>query len=102
MKVKSSAKWKSIPLAHSFFTAGMDQVSKRNFIVDIKYNLLQAVCGGIEELTDYTLVLKGSKSGKVWSLPYLLIITCLKLIFIENYQNNKFIHSSPSLYFDLN
>ena len=66
MKVKSSAKWKSIPLAHSFFTAGMDQVGKYNFLVDRNYILLQAVCGGIEELTDYTLVLKGSKSGKVW------------------------------------
>merc|ERR1712179_825212 len=43
-------KWKSIPMSHNFFSGGgMDQ----------------AVCGGIEELTDYTLLLKGNKSGKV-------------------------------------
>merc|ERR1712096_382936 len=49
MKVKSKAKWKSIPLSHNFFTGDLEQ----------------AVCGGIEELTDYTLVVKGRKSGKV-------------------------------------
>jgi hypothetical protein len=50
MKIKAGAKWKSIPLSNSFFSAaGLDQ----------------AVCGGIEELTDYTLLLKGNKSGKV-------------------------------------
>ena len=29
--------------------------------------LLKAVCGGIEELTDYTLLSKGKKEGKVFS-----------------------------------
>ena len=47
MKIKSSSEWKSIPLSQSFFT-NMDQV----------------VCGGIEELTDYTLLEKGKTSGK--------------------------------------
>ena len=74
MKVKSSAKWKSIPLAHSFFTAGMDQGGKCDRLEDRNSILMQAVCGGIEELTDYTLVLKGSKSGKVWSLSKLLLV----------------------------
>jgi len=36
-------------MSHNFFTGDLDQ----------------AVCGGIEELTDYTLVVKGKKSGKV-------------------------------------
>ena len=49
MKVNSKSKWKSIPMSHNFFTGDLDQ----------------AVCGGIEELTDYTLVVKGKKSGKV-------------------------------------
>ena len=48
-KVTSKSKWKSIPMSHNFFTGDLDQ----------------AVCGGIEELTDYTLVVKGKKSGKV-------------------------------------
>jgi len=48
MKVNSKGKWKSIPMSHNFFSGDLDQ----------------AVCGGIEELTDYTLVVKGKKSGK--------------------------------------
>ena len=48
MKVKSEGKWKSIPMSHNFFSGDLEQ----------------AVCGGIEELTDYTLVVKGKKSGK--------------------------------------
>ena len=48
-KVTSKSKWKSIPMSHNFFTGDLDR----------------AVCGGIEELTDYTLVVKGKKSGKV-------------------------------------
>ena len=53
MKIKSSSEWKSIPLSQNFFT-NMDQV----------------VCGGIEELTDYTLLEKGktSRKGKKRSL----------------------------------
>jgi len=50
MKVKATDKWRSIPMPHNFFTSG---------------EMNQAVCGGIEELTDYTLVVKGKKSGKV-------------------------------------
>jgi len=48
MKVKSEGKWKSIPMSRNFFSGDLEQ----------------AVCGGIEELTDYTLVVKGKKSGK--------------------------------------
>ena len=54
MKVKSNAQWKSIPLSQSFF-ANLESAS--------------AVCGGIEELSDYTLVTKGEKSGKVLKRP---------------------------------
>merc|ERR1712013_740497 len=44
------SRWKALPLSHTFYSAGgMDQ----------------AVCGGIEELTDYTLLSKGNKQGKV-------------------------------------
>ena len=43
MKIKSNAQWKSIPLSHGFFT-NLESAS--------------AVCGGIEELSDYTLVTK--------------------------------------------
>jgi len=50
MKVKATDKWRSIPMPHNFFTSG---------------EMNQAVCGGIEELIDYTLVVKGKKSGKV-------------------------------------
>merc|ERR1711971_676705 len=47
---KAKARWKALPLSHTFYSAGgMDQ----------------AVCGGIEELTDYTLLSKGKKEGKV-------------------------------------
>jgi len=50
MKLKAKARWKALPLSHTFYSAGgMDQ----------------AVCGGIEELTDYTLLSKGKKEGKV-------------------------------------
>jgi len=54
MKIKSNAQWKSIPLSHGFFT-NLESAS--------------AVCGGIEELSDYTLVTKGKKSGKVLKRP---------------------------------
>ena len=54
MRVKSNAQWKSIPLSQSFF-ANLESAS--------------AVCGGIEELSDYTLVTKGKKSGKVLKRP---------------------------------
>ena len=53
MKVKPKAKWKSIPMSHRFFTG----------------NLEQAVCGGIEELADYTLLTKGKRSGKTLKRP---------------------------------
>merc|ERR1712037_617588 len=50
MGLKAKARWKALPLSHTFYSAGgMDQ----------------AVCGGIEELTDYTLLSKGKKEGKV-------------------------------------
>lgn len=73
MKVKSNAKWKSLPMSHNFFTAGMDQVERWKSVLS---KSAQAVCGGIEELTDYTLVLKGNKSGKVrvcLALTFLII-----------------------------
>ena len=54
MKIKSNAQWKSIPLSQSFFS-NLESAS--------------AVCGGIEELADYTLVTKGNKSGKVLKRP---------------------------------
>merc|ERR1740128_557438 len=54
MKIKSNTSWKSIPLSQSFF-ANLESAS--------------AVCGGIEELSDYTLVTKGKKSGKVLKRP---------------------------------
>ena len=54
MKIKSNAKWKSIPLSQNFF-ANIESAT--------------ALCGGIEELTDYTLVTKGSKPGKVHKRP---------------------------------
>lgn len=49
MKLKSKGKWKSIPLSQSFYSQG-DEFS---------------CLGGIEELTDYSYVTKGSVSGKV-------------------------------------
>jgi len=49
MKFKSKGKWKSIPLSQSFHSQGGD------------FSCL----GGIEELTDYSFVTKGSVSGKV-------------------------------------
>ena len=54
MKVKANAQWKSIPLSQNFFT---------------NIESAPALCGGIEELTDYTLVTKGKKSGKVLKRP---------------------------------
>ena len=54
MKIKSNAKWKSIPLSQNFF-ANIESSS--------------SLCGGIEELTDYTIVTKTSKSGKVQKRP---------------------------------
>ena len=54
MKVKANASWKSIPLSQSFFS-NIESAS--------------AVCGGIEELSDYTLVTKGKKSGKLLKRP---------------------------------
>ena len=54
MKIKSNTQWKSIPLSQSFFS-NLESAS--------------AVCGGIEELSDYTLVTKGKKSGKVLKRP---------------------------------
>jgi len=49
MKVKARAGWKALPLSHTFMSGGAED----------------AVCGGIEELTDYTLLSKGARSGKV-------------------------------------
>lgn len=49
MKFKSKGKWKSIPLSQSFHSQG-DEFS---------------CLGGIEELTDYSYVTKGSISGKI-------------------------------------
>jgi len=49
MKFKGKGKWKSIPLSQSFYSEGDD------------FSCL----GGIEELTDYSFVTKGSISGKV-------------------------------------
>jgi len=54
MKIHSNAQWKSIPLSQNFF-ANMESAP--------------ALCGGIEELTDYTIVSKGKKSGKVLKRP---------------------------------
>ena len=42
MKVNSKSKWRFIPMSQNFFSGDMDQ----------------AVCRGIDEITDYTLVVK--------------------------------------------
>ena len=54
MKIHSNAQWKSIPLSQNFFS-NMESAP--------------ALCGGIEELIDYTIVSKGKKSGKVLKRP---------------------------------
>ena len=43
----------------------INQRRKMGFRSSSQFFAHQAVCGGIEELTDYTLLSKGKKEGKV-------------------------------------